>query len=1848
MTESLEDRRLLAVVDLTRLSSGQMSPRVEAAFERVSDLTQYSSSQLVGSRQWVANLAPGTSRNTLATQLGVRPSDLVAPPWIRDTYIVSTGGVGQPTNAQVVERLRTLGSVQYFYPLVHEERTTRSVPNDPYFADQWHLFNYGQVPNGVPGEDANVVPVWNRYTGEGVQIAVLDDGVQGTHPDLAANYRSDLSFDYLTLDSDASPESSDAGHGTSVAGVAAGVGNNGVGITGAAYGADIAGIRMLGAQQNDFKEAQSFFHQRDVIDISNNSWGPNDFLNSLDAPGPLAIAALEDGALSGRGGLGTIFTWAGGNGRSLGVGADSNYDGYANSIFTLGIGALDHRGQVAAYSEPGANLLAVTQSQSDIGVAGIVTTDLVGAAGNNQAGNADDDSFPDVNYTSTFGGTSSATPLASGIIALMLDANPNLTYRDIEHIIARTARKVNPQDSGWTTNGAGFHVHHDYGFGAIDALAAVRQAEIWGGSPAMQTFDTGDITPSNVGNMLDDGVLRVFNLTVTDTGPIGQVLDDINLEKVELIFTADVENWDDLEITLRSPSGTVSRLASPHIAFADPVGAFTWTFSTTHNWGENLLGDWTISVRDARPGNNIPIENVSDAWNSFRLLFNGTEDPVVNPTPAPIATGVISGTIFNDSNLNSIKDNGESGFAGRLVYLDSNNNGVVNPGEPTTISGGNGLYVFSNLAAGSYSVRMACTNNFTQTFPVANGAQTVNLGVNGRVSADFGSAETGASCDEGPPRATVSGVVFIDTDNDQIRDAGEAGVAGITVYADLNNNCIVGIGEPTAVTDANGVYRMTNLVAGSYNLKVAQTPGYLGTGGCTGVQVNVGATGTTSASPSFPVVPNFNNNPGDTPTPGIGNNFFLGALVSSDPSVNDNDGVFFLSGLHPGRTERVGIVASQFSVSPAYLHAWIDFNGDGDWNDAGEQIFRNERLSDGANTRTFVVPTNARTGGPVNARFRWLLERDFGPTEQALTGETEDYVVTIPSEGAAGLTAVDDTFTLAEDAAATDLNVLSNDLAGVFSGTISLTSVGQPDQGGTASIVNGKVRYKPAADFNGTETFTYVASDSQGGQDTATVTVTVTSVNDPPTAVADSFTVLRGSVDFPLDVLDNDNSNPDGGETLSILSFTNPSNGGVLNVGVGGANLLYTPAPGFLGQETFDYTLSDGNGGEATATVTIDVVSSNPLMRVTLRATDSQSNPLTTVLVGQPFFVRAFVQDLRANATGVFSSFVDLTYDQSLVMAGSTINFDGSYQSATSGSLAAAGLVDEVGAALGATVPGDVTPIGPGEFKLFSIPFTAKTVGSFTFGMDMADIIPPHETLVFGVDTPLTASQIQFVTTSLTVGQPGVVGDAFTVNEDSADNTLNVLANDLPSAGLGPFTIISTTLPNEGGAVSITNNGTRLSYTPKANFFGTETFSYTVRDTSGSVQTALVTMTVDNLNDPPVAHDDTIFNVATNAIGVSLDVLANDTFLPDPAEDLTIVSVGDTANFGTVEIASDGKSLVFSANFGFTGTETFTYTIADPSGATSTATVRVFVSDDVNQAGFIFEVTDDNGLPIESINVGGTFLVHVSIRDLRALPDGAFSAFLDMTFGPEVEVVGTLSGFDFNPEYPSDRSGTPGLGIVDELGAVDGLVGSQIDTQERIVSIPFRAVSAGTVTFTGDPADNLPAHETTLFGEPARVADSDMIFGFDTLVVNPAPQGTLGIFTNASDLRDVNGDGVVSPLDALLIINDLTARGARQLTTSDHSGLMIDVNRDGFVSPLDPLLVINQLNANSGGSGRAAAGVVVTSDDGDAGTSSTPHAVVAMPAATSAGYVNKGSATRFDVMDTILEDIAADIHAAWL
>lgn len=457
---------------------------------------------------------------------------------------------------------------------------------DPGFGQQWYLLNTGQT-GGIPGVDLNVTNVWADYTGNGVTVGVVDDGVDYAHPDLDGNYDPTRDFDAAEGDNDAAPTYPSDGHGTSVAGIIAAEAGNGQGGVGVAPDATLAGLRLDFTGAVGEQAIATTLEQFAAFDVVNNSWGY--FVAFADDFGDAFYqsyeTALQTAVTMGRNGLGTVVVFAAGNSRQSGD--NTNYHNLNNSRLTISVAALTHAGVHTYYSTPGASVL-VSAFGGGAGSDGIFSTDRVGAAG-----------YDVSNYTNQFGGTSSAAPMVSGVVALMLDANPNLGYRDVQEILAYSARQTDVTHRGWRVNGAtnwnggGLHVSHDYGFGLVDAHAAVRLAETWAVQQTALNEQAITVTRSP-GVLIPDGsqVSDTVNLTT------GLLLDQVEVE-VDIAHT-----WiGDLEIVLTSPDGTESLLvnrpgATPSTPFGVSSDNLRFTLSSTHYWGETGIGTWSLTVRD--------------------------------------------------------------------------------------------------------------------------------------------------------------------------------------------------------------------------------------------------------------------------------------------------------------------------------------------------------------------------------------------------------------------------------------------------------------------------------------------------------------------------------------------------------------------------------------------------------------------------------------------------------------------------------------------------------------------------------------------------------------------------------------------------------------------------------------------------------------------------------------------------------------------------------------------------------------------------------------------------------------------------------------------------------------------------------------------------------------------------------------------------------------------------------------------------------------------------------------------------------------------------------------------------
>ncbi|CAD5210471.1 unnamed protein product [Bursaphelenchus xylophilus] len=488
-----------------------------------------------------------------------------------------------------------------------EERQALPIPKlpfpDPLYQDQWYL-----VGRAVGGYDMNVREAWMMgLAGRNVSISILDDGIQRDHADIAQNYDPLSSTDINDHDDDPTPQNNgDNKHGTRCAGEVAAVAGNNVCGVGVAFKSNIGGVRMLDGPVSDSVEAASLNLRQDHIDIYSASWGPEDDGKTFDGPGALAQEAFYRGIKRGRNGRGNIFVWASGNGGSR---QDScSADGYTTSIYTLSISSATFDNKRPWYLEECPSTIATTYSSANINQPAIVTVDVPSGC------------------TKMHTGTSASAPLAAGIIALALEANPALTWRDMQHIVLRTA---NPApllgNAGWSVNGVGRYISNKFGYGLMDAGKLVKLAKVWRTVPEqhMCTYEYRLERPN------PRPIVGRFKLNFTlDVNGCREGTPVLYLEHVQVVSTIRYGKRGDLKLTLYSPSGTESVLLPPRPQDINQNGFHKWPFLSVQTWGEDPRGTWTLIVESVT--NNPAISGMISDWT---LLLYGTEYPAQSNDP---------------------------------------------------------------------------------------------------------------------------------------------------------------------------------------------------------------------------------------------------------------------------------------------------------------------------------------------------------------------------------------------------------------------------------------------------------------------------------------------------------------------------------------------------------------------------------------------------------------------------------------------------------------------------------------------------------------------------------------------------------------------------------------------------------------------------------------------------------------------------------------------------------------------------------------------------------------------------------------------------------------------------------------------------------------------------------------------------------------------------------------------------------------------------------------------------------------------------------------------------------------
>ena len=578
-----------------------------------------------------------------------------------DAFVVrAAAGAGEAALA-LAASLQGDPAILWSEPNLYQERQRFFTPNDTLIADQWHLNNTGQG-GGTPGADAKLFAAWDTVPSgaSDMVIAIVDDGPEMTHPDLVTfqnpgeiavngidddgnGYIDDMiGWDFTSGglgDNNPGPSGNNDEHGTAVAGVAAARGNNAAGVAGSAFGARIFASRIFdGATPTsdaNIGSALAYAAGRGRNPEDNN-WRGADVVNNSWGGGPPSSAindALEWAAANGRNGLGTPNFFATGNSGDAFISEPAVQSPVIESV--IAVGASDNFDQRSGYSQFGPEIDFLAPSNG--GSLAITTTDRLGANGYN--------GLPDQDYTDNFGGTSSATPLAAGVGALILSADPTLTVAQVRALMRGNADKIGPEPYV-----GGFN--QLYGHGRINAAFAVDA-----------------VGEARIKVRLDD--VEIANTTL-------QQFDAVALTPKTLTFTVTSVGTEELTLDGLTVSGDA--------AYALDTGFGDSTLSL----GESTTFSVAFEAADAGTfAGNVTFSTNDDDNASFFLPLEGLVEPLS-----------IGGTVYEDWNGNGNRDAGDTAVSGTPVYLDENNNGQLDgPVESAFGSPDNLGLVFGALPA---------------------------------------------------------------------------------------------------------------------------------------------------------------------------------------------------------------------------------------------------------------------------------------------------------------------------------------------------------------------------------------------------------------------------------------------------------------------------------------------------------------------------------------------------------------------------------------------------------------------------------------------------------------------------------------------------------------------------------------------------------------------------------------------------------------------------------------------------------------------------------------------------------------------------------------------------------------------------------------------------------------------------------------------------------------------------------------------------------------------------------------------------------------------------------------------
>ena len=933
----------------------------------------------------------------------------------------------------------------------------------------------------------------------------------------------------------------------------------------------------------------------------------------------------------------------------------------------------------------------------------------------------------------------------------------------------------------------------------------------------------------------------------------------------ELIFKyGGVDDADAMEIAFNEdPYQAVGGLSGRHLSLTNTLGSDDLDFTTgANNLALQLILDGlkmstadptfghmrdSILAADTALTGGVNHDAIWKAaarrglgFSSESDLGQGSQSPEILPSyDIPLTTADVAGTAFIDGDSDGVQSLSEPGLAGVTLYLDLNDNGTRERLEPMTVTDANGDYNFVLYTGGVFNIKALAPDQMFQTAPettsvpggpLADGSHEVFVPV-GQSASDLDFGFTPGDSEYG-----IYGTKFEDLNGDGLWDeTSEPGIGGVYIYLDEDGDGRIDIGERATVTGQDGSYfiDLTSpsyapaVPSGTYQIREVLSPGWTqtapGDDGAHEITITAGI-----AVHNI----NFGNQEqkdyGDLPESfdgtnpaahGILDGLHLGTAVDADPGpnnglqangddftgVNDDDGVVFVDNLVRGMDDvTMEVTASIGDNSSALLNAWIDFDGDGAFDSASEQIVSNLRLTEGVNSIDIAIPLDAQIGATY-ARFRYGYESNIGPNGEAMAGEVEDYRLDASFSG--GILddqpyAIDDTFSVNQGDVAVSFDVLANDFGSSNGPATLVTPNPNPiptGQGGSAlvNLATGRIFYTPADGFVGTDTFNYEVTDGAGEFDSGTVTVHVLPQFTDPVAI-DDYQILTDTTvggENLISVLDNDIQGAF--PPLNIVSWTNGNHG---NVVLEGNNLKYVRSdatPYTL--DTFTYTVAGSAAGQptSTATVTVELAENVDTVEYIVEALSPLSGlPMTAgsqVVEGDQFTLRVSVKDSRTIAetdAGVYAAYVDLLYDADhLQVVPGTLANGSIFTDITQGSSVVPGLINEAG---GVQDGVDQSSFDRGwdAMEVFTVDVIAiaSTNGEVTLlETDPVDVTPLHDTVIIA-PSPATIPVLNIDYNSTSIQILGAEGESLLdTNRDGAVTPIDALGiiNQLNEFGTG-------------------------------------------------------------------------------------------------------------------------------------------------------------------------------------------------------------------------------------------------------------------------------------------------------------------------------------------------------------------------------------------------------------------------------------------------------------------------------